>query len=97
MSPLAIWSSIAGRTLATLQISFRKELGITPVQWILDKRLAAAHSDLLSSWEERISIASIERRWGFVHLPSSAQISPAIRYHGDGDGDGDQKDPTCTR
>lgn len=52
----------------SLQLRFRKELGTTPIKWIVDRRLARVHSDLLSSTEEYNSVASIARRWGFVHM-----------------------------
>ncbi|WP_052675643.1 helix-turn-helix transcriptional regulator [Agrobacterium arsenijevicii] len=65
---LAEVASVVHVGVRSLQLSFRKELGTTPIQWIVERRLARVHGDLLSSSEEHNSVATIARRWGFVHL-----------------------------
>ncbi|MCY1667838.1 helix-turn-helix domain-containing protein [Rhizobium sp. SL86] len=52
----------------SLQLSFRKEVGKTPVQWMLERRLQKVRDDLISESCRGEDIASIARRWGFIHM-----------------------------
>lgn len=57
---------VAGVGVRALQSSFRKDLGRTPVQYIIDRRLEQVHTELLAGGSDPIS--SIASRWGFVHM-----------------------------
>jgi AraC-like DNA-binding protein len=63
----------AGISVRSLQDKFRREMGQTPVKFIIDQRLARAHDDLRSPSEAATSIADIARRWGFVHISDFGQ------------------------
>ncbi|NHT77813.1 helix-turn-helix transcriptional regulator [Rhizobiaceae bacterium CRRU44] len=58
----------AGIGVRSLQASFRKELGKTPIQWITERRLAGVHKELIDPPHIEASIAEVARRWGFTHL-----------------------------
>ncbi|UGQ11309.1 AraC family transcriptional regulator [Yinghuangia sp. ASG 101] len=51
----------------TLQAEFRRRLGITPMRYLRQVRLAGAHADLLGIAEGRATgtIAEVANRWGF--------------------------------
>ncbi|MGH1590077.1 helix-turn-helix domain-containing protein [Methylobacterium phyllosphaerae] len=70
---LADVATAAGIGVRSLQNTFRTELGRTPVQFIIDRRLARAHADLLADTGARRSIAEIARCWGFVHMSDFGQ------------------------
>ncbi|WP_345820269.1 helix-turn-helix transcriptional regulator [Methylobacterium fujisawaense] len=57
----------------SLQNKFRTELGRTPVQFIIERRLARAHEDLTAVAKSSWSIAEIARAWGFVHMSDFGQ------------------------
>ncbi|MFP5078573.1 helix-turn-helix transcriptional regulator [Rhizobium sp. YIM 134829] len=61
-------AAVAHTGVRSLQLSFRRELGKTPVQYILERRLARVRADLLSADRDDASIATIANRWGFPHL-----------------------------
>ena len=57
-----------------LQAAFRRELGVTPVEHLRLRRLAAAHEDLLrADPADGVTVAEIARRWGFSHLSRFSQ------------------------
>jgi AraC-like DNA-binding protein len=70
---LAEIAAVADVSVRSLQDRFRQEKGRTPVQFIIEQRLARAHADLISPGREGLSIAAIARRWGFVHMGDFAQ------------------------
>jgi AraC-like DNA-binding protein len=59
-------AAAAGIGVRALQSSFRKDLGRTPIQHIIDRRLEQAHGELRR--DGRSPIAVIAARWGFVHM-----------------------------
>lgn len=63
---LADIAAAAGISVRSLQDRFRRDLGQTPVQFLIDQRLEHAHRDLLSPGNT-LSVAAIGRRWGFAH------------------------------
>ena len=63
---LADIAAAAGISVRSLQDRFRRDLGQTPVQFLIDQRLERAHRDLLSPGNT-LSVAAIGRRWGFAH------------------------------
>ncbi|KQT54753.1 hypothetical protein ASG43_04110 [Aureimonas sp. Leaf454] len=56
----------AGIGVRALQSSFRRDVGRTPVQHIIDRRLQETHDELRRNHQS--SIATIAARWGFVHM-----------------------------
>lgn len=70
---LADVAAAAGLSVRSLQDKFRQETGRTPVQFIIDQRLARAHEDLLAVAKATWSIAEIARHWGFVHVSDFGQ------------------------
>ncbi|WPO86419.1 helix-turn-helix transcriptional regulator [Herbiconiux sp. KACC 21604] len=53
-----------------LQYAFRKQLGVTPLGYLREVRLARAHDDLLaegSAPERHATVNEIARRWFFTH------------------------------
>ncbi|MBY3222728.1 helix-turn-helix transcriptional regulator [Rhizobium laguerreae] len=54
-------------SVRTLQQGFRQFRQTTPMSYLQDLRMAAAHRDLLES-DEKQAIADIALRWGFTHL-----------------------------
>lgn len=55
----------AGIAERTLQLAFRKSLGMTPAAYVRTVRLDRAHEDLLALPDQ--SISDIAVRWGFFH------------------------------
>lgn len=65
LAEIAVAASIGVRSL---QASFRKELGKTPIQWIIERRLSGVHGELTGTSYDQSSVAEVARRWGFGHL-----------------------------
>lgn len=53
-------------SVRTLQQGFRQFRETTPMSYLQDLRMAAAHRDLLGS-DEKQAIADVALRWGFTH------------------------------
>lgn len=66
-------AAAAGISVRALQDKFRKELGRTPVQHIIEHRLARAHRELTAPADDARTIAEIARRWGFTHMSDFGQ------------------------
>ncbi|MDP4003360.1 AraC family transcriptional regulator [Methylobacterium sp. NEAU K] len=66
-------ASVTGVSVRSLQENFRKEIGRTPIQLIIERRLERAHTDLTSTEKSTWSIAEIARHWGFVHISDFGQ------------------------
>ncbi|GJD75789.1 helix-turn-helix transcriptional regulator [Methylobacterium goesingense] len=69
---LADIAAAAGISVRSLQDRFRRDLGQTPVRFLIDQRLEHAHRDLLSPGNT-LSVAAIARRWGFAHPSNFGQ------------------------
>jgi AraC-like DNA-binding protein len=70
---LADVAAAAGISVRSLQIKFKNEFGRSPVQFIIERRLARAHQDLLSPMAAERSIGAIARAWGFLHMGDFGQ------------------------
>ena len=55
-------------SVRTLQESFRRHLGISPMAYLREVRLRRAHEDLRAADPSVTTVASIAHRWGFTHL-----------------------------
>jgi AraC-like DNA-binding protein len=58
----------AGVSVRSLQAGFREHLGLSPMAYLQQVRLARTRTDLLAPPEGRASVAAIAHRWGFGHL-----------------------------
>lgn len=58
----------AGTSTRTVQSAFRKELGLTPVDYLRRIRLDRVRADLQAGETGRTTVAEIAGRWGFAHL-----------------------------
>ncbi|APG88219.1 thc operon regulatory protein ThcR (plasmid) [Sinorhizobium americanum CCGM7] len=57
----------AGIGVRSLQEGFKRFKGTTPISYLTQLRMEAAHRDLLKA-DQRISVAEIARKWGFRHM-----------------------------
>ncbi|MGU3479065.1 helix-turn-helix transcriptional regulator [Methylobacterium sp. D48H] len=69
-SPLTLVdvATAAGTGVRSLQNKFKIEIGQTPIKYIISRRLARAHEDILSDKNRDLSISEIARAWGFVYM-----------------------------
>ncbi|MCW2722524.1 MAG: transcriptional regulator, AraC family [Pseudonocardia sp.] len=58
----------AGVSLRALQAGFGRELGMSPMTYLQDVRMARAHGDLVDADPDRTTTTAIAHRWGFGHL-----------------------------
>lgn len=68
---LAAISRRSGYTRRSLEMIFRRSVGMTPGRWFLAARLNGALRDLLAC-NHGGSISSIATKWGFRHMPRFA-------------------------
>jgi AraC-like DNA-binding protein len=59
-------ASYVGVSVRTLQSSFKKKIGLSPIQFLIMRRLDRAMEDL--SKNNTDSVGEVARRWGFVHM-----------------------------
>jgi AraC-like DNA-binding protein len=59
---------IAGVSTRVLQHAFRVHVGMPPLAYLRQLRLARAHDDLRSDGHRPAKVAEIAHRWGFTHL-----------------------------
>lgn len=61
-------AAAARMSVRALQYSFKREIGVAPMQYLRSRRLAAARAELVSAEPaEGETIAVISARWGFTH------------------------------
>jgi transcriptional regulator GlxA family with amidase domain len=63
---LADIAAAAHVTIRAVQLAFRRQLGITPTQYLRRVRLDLAHQDLLAADPARSTITAVSARWGFA-------------------------------
>ncbi|NRP90567.1 AraC-binding-like domain-containing protein [Rhizobium mongolense subsp. loessense] len=71
-------SSAAGASVRTLQLGFRKYLGVSPMAYLFAIRLERAHKDLLTE-APSVTVDEIARRWGFSN-PGKFAAHIRLRY-----------------
>jgi AraC-like DNA-binding protein len=79
--PLTV-TSIAARSygsVRSLQDTFRRELGMTPMAYVRAVRLRRAHHALVESDPSVTTVASVAHQWGFTNLGRFAAMH-AARY-----------------
>jgi len=62
----------SGYSLRSLELIFRRSVGMPPGRWFMNARLNAALRELLTC-DEACSVSEIAMKWGFRHLPRFAQ------------------------
>jgi AraC-like DNA-binding protein len=79
--PLTL-SAIATRSqvsVRSLQLAFKRHLGLSPMAYLREVRLRRAHQNLLESDPSTVTVASVAFRWGFTNLGRFA-AAHAARY-----------------
>lgn len=57
----------AGLSIRSTQESFQRVLGMTPIRYVQELRLERVHADLVAADPGTTDVASVARRWGFLH------------------------------
>jgi AraC-like DNA-binding protein len=85
---LADLARFATMSASALGVVFRRHLGVSPMTYVRNVRLARAHEDLARSDPTRSTAASIAYSWGFYHYGRFARaheveygVSPAALLH----------------
>ncbi len=65
---LADVAEACGLSVRTLQSLFKRELGTSVVQIVIEKRLDRVHADLLVEGNTGALVSQIAYRWGFAHM-----------------------------
>jgi AraC-like DNA-binding protein len=67
-------ATYAGCSYRSLQNSFGKVLGISPMEYLKIVRLEGIHKDLLNADSPQKTVAEIANQWGFVHMGRLANM-----------------------
>lgn len=67
-------AAAAALSVRALEEGFKKHLGISPMGYVRDVRLARIHNDLKASDPSMTTASAIARRWGFNHYGRFAAI-----------------------
>ncbi|MFC8429428.1 AraC family transcriptional regulator [Streptomyces sp. NPDC057253] len=59
---------LAGVSVRRLQEAFRQYVGMTPLAYLTDVRLACAHDELSRGTPGEVNVSEVAHRWGFGHL-----------------------------
>lgn len=62
----------SGYSLRSLELIFRRSVGMTPGRWFMTARLNGALRDLLSSEQDR-TVSEVAMKWGFRHVSRFSQ------------------------
>lgn len=62
----------SGYSLRSLELIFRRSVGMTPGRWFMTARLNGALRDLLTSGPA-VTVSDIAMKWGFRHMSRFAQ------------------------
>jgi AraC-like DNA-binding protein len=63
---LADMAAASHVTVRAVQLAFRRQLGVTPTQYLRRVRLDLAHQDLLRSDPAAVTVTAVASRWGFA-------------------------------
>ncbi|HEU4350095.1 MAG TPA: AraC family transcriptional regulator [Actinoplanes sp.] len=61
-------AGIAGVSVRSLQVGFRRHVGYPPMAYLRQVRLARARDALRTADPARVTVAAVAHRWGFAHL-----------------------------
>lgn len=85
---VAALSRIAGVSVRWLQQGFRYHIGLSPMAYLRQVRLARAHDELRGSGPGQVTVTEVAHRWGFMHLSRFAAVyrrrygvSPSMTLH----------------
>jgi transcriptional regulator GlxA family with amidase domain len=58
----------AAVSVRALEYGFKKHVGVSPMAYLKEVRLAGIHDELTNGDASRLTVTSAARRWGFSHL-----------------------------
>lgn len=58
----------ANVSLRALQAGFRRQLGMSPMEYLTEIRLSRAHAELVDADPTEVTTTEVAHRWGFTHL-----------------------------
>lgn len=61
-------AAYAGVGVRALQEGFHRHVGMSPMAYLRQVRLARVHDDLRAAEPRTVTVAAVARRWGFAHL-----------------------------
>jgi AraC-like DNA-binding protein len=64
----------AGVSIRSLQLGFRRHVGVTPMQYLREIRLQRVRNEIRSQTNDQRSISDIAYTWGFTHLGRFATL-----------------------
>lgn len=67
-------AEIAGTSVRSLQEGFKRHVGMAPMAYLRQVRLARVHAELQRAGPGRITVAKVAHRWGFPHLGRFAAV-----------------------
>jgi transcriptional regulator GlxA family with amidase domain len=73
-------ADLAGLSVRSLRQEFHLRVGMTPMAYLRQIRLARAHADLMAGDPALTSVATVARRWGFPR-PGVFAACYLARYH----------------
>lgn len=73
-------AAIAGLSVRSLRQEFHLRVGMTPMAYLRQIRLARAHAELMAAEPGLTSVDAVARRWGFGR-PAVFTASYLARYH----------------
>src|SRR4029453_5963515 len=85
---VAALAAIAGVSPRQLGREFHREFGMSPMAYVREVRLAAAHAELLDTDRDESSVTAIAHRWGFVRTDDFTaryqarfRVTPTMTLH----------------
>ncbi|WP_188134499.1 AraC family transcriptional regulator [Rhizobium sp. RU35A] len=60
-------AAVAGVSVRSLQLAFRRGLDQTPIQYIIDRRLERVHQQLLEK-HAKVYVSQVAHQWGFYNI-----------------------------
>jgi AraC-like DNA-binding protein len=65
---IADLAQVAGLSVRSVQESFRRVFGVSPLTYLRQVRLDRVHDELLALDPRSVSVGQVATRWGFAHL-----------------------------
>jgi AraC-like DNA-binding protein len=61
-------AEVAALSVRALQYGFQRHLGLSPMRYLRQVRLARAHDDLRAFGPDQVTVTQIAHKWGFGHV-----------------------------
>ncbi len=61
-------------SVRSLEYGFRKHLGVSPMSYVREVRLARVYDELKTGDPSRLTVTAAARRWGFTHLGRFSEL-----------------------